>query len=87
MKEHLILKLDTIERLSKVKVEYLTATQGKDERVLEFARRLYSLYRGAGGDLNKQVSVEMTELNLIKRFEDGLKPNLSLAAISKGLSC
>ena len=29
----------------------------------------------------------MTELNLIKRFEDGLKSNLSLAAISKGLSC
>ncbi len=69
--------------MSKVKVEYLTATQGKDQGVLEFARRLYSLYRGAGGDLNKQVSVEMTEMNLLKRFEDGLKSNLSVAAISK----
>ena len=69
--------------MSKVKVEYLTATQGKDQGALEFARRLYSLYRGAGGDLNKQVSVEMTEMNLLKRFEDGLKSNLSVAAISK----
>jgi hypothetical protein len=85
VKEYLIKKLDTIDRVSQAKIDFLTAKQKNSEGVIEFARRLYALYKCAGGDLNNDLSMEMAEPNLIKRFEDGLLQHLSLHALSKGL--